>query len=292
MDASQYRRLFSDLPVAWAVHENGVIREFNRAAAELFALDNPATVLGRRLLEFVHPESVASVRDRLHLLHETGQPVRAVTERMLRADGRDLWVETIASLTVLEGRPAVQVLCWDITERVLEQTRLAHAAMHDALTGLPNRAMLEHRWSALQTGRRPGERPPAVLFCDLDGFKKINDHHGHAVGDATLQAVAGRLGGALRSGDILGRYGGDEFVVLTKGDVPEVAQRLIDRLSSALEDPLRVNGTVVRVGLSVGLAVPESADELLDALLLRADQAMYDNKRASRRRSSLDCTVQ
>lgn len=283
MDASQYRRLFSDLPVAWIVHEGGVIRDFNAAAEDLFAVDDPETRIGGRLLDYVHPESADSVRERLRLLHQTGRPVRAVAERMLRADGRDLWVETIASLTAFDGRPAVQVLCWDITERVLERARLAHAAMHDGLTGLPNRAMLEQRWCALRTSRRAGGGSPAVLFCDLDGFKKINDDHGHAIGDATLRLVAERLSGAMRSDDLLGRYGGDEFVVLLEGYTPELGQQLMDRLVEAVREPIRVETTVVNVGLSVGLGVPATADEPLETLLLRADQAMYADKRGSRR---------
>jgi diguanylate cyclase (GGDEF)-like protein len=205
--------------------------------------------------------------------------VRVLAERMLRADGRDLWVETIAGPTVLEGRPAVQVLCWDVTDRVREQARLAHAALHDPLTGLPNRAMLEQRWSALQAARRAEGGTPAVLFCDLDDFKRVNDEHGHAVGDATLRAVAGRLAGALRSRDVLGRYGGDEFVVLVAGHTPALAAQLTDRLAAALREPLHVAGAVVPVGLSTGLAVPTTADEPLDALLVRADEAMYRHKR-------------
>jgi diguanylate cyclase (GGDEF)-like protein/PAS domain S-box-containing protein len=282
MDASHYRRLFSDLPVAWVVHEHGAVRDFNRAAAELFAVDDPAAVVGRRLLDFVHPDSLAAVRERLEVLDATRRPLRALAERMLRADGRDLWVETIAGPTVLDGRPAVQVLCWDVTDRVQEQARLAHAALHDPLTGLPNRALLEQRWSALQAARREERETPAVLFCDLDDFKRVNDEHGHAVGDATLRAVAGRLAGALRSRDVLGRYGGDEFVVLVDGHTPALAAQLTDRLAAALREPLHVAGAVVPVGLSTGLAVPATADEPLAALLVRADAAMYRHKRGQR----------
>jgi diguanylate cyclase (GGDEF)-like protein/PAS domain S-box-containing protein len=282
IDASHYRRLFSDLPVAWVVHEDGEVRDFNRAAVELFAIDDPQAALGRRLLDFVHPDSLAAVQERLEVLYVSRQPVRALAERMVRADGRDLWVETIAGPTVLDGRPAVQVLCWDVTDRVHEEARLAHAALHDALTGLPNRAMLEQQWSALQVARRGGGDLPAVLFCDLDDFKRINDEHGHAVGDATLRAVAGRLAGALRSGDVLGRYGGDEFVVLVDGHTPDLAAQLTDRFAAALGEPLHVAGTVVSVRLSMGLAVPTAADETLEDLLVRADAAMYRDKRGLR----------
>jgi diguanylate cyclase (GGDEF)-like protein/PAS domain S-box-containing protein len=279
VDAAQYRRLFTDLPLAWAVHEAGVIKDLNRAAAQLFAVGDPAEAVGRRLLDYVHPDSHGSVRERLKMLSETGRPVQAVPERMLRADGRELWVETVASLTVLDGRPAVQVLCWDITERVLEQERLAHAAMHDRLTGLPNRAMLEKHWSALLTRWESVDRPPAVLFCDLDRFKQINDQYGHAIGDATLEAVAARLSSALRSHDILGRHGGDEFVVLLEPNGPAVAQQLADRLTDALRQPISVAENLLKVGISVGLALPSHTDESLEALLRRADQAMYEAKR-------------
>lgn len=282
MDASQYRRLFSDLPVAWLVHEHGVVRDFNSAAAELFAVADLAGVVGRSLLDFVHPESVGTVRERMRLVSETGRPVQALAERMVPADGRELWVETIAGPTEFDGRPAVQVLCWDITDRVLEQQRLAHAANHDRLTGLPNRALLETRWSALQAGWTSADRRPAVVFGDLDGFKAVNDEHGHAVGDATLRAVAARLSAVLRSRDVLGRYGGDEFVVLVEASGAELTQHLADRLKGALREPVHVLGRVVQVGMSVGLAVPVSADEPLDALLHRADEAMYDSKRGSR----------
>jgi diguanylate cyclase (GGDEF)-like protein len=228
---------------------------------------------------------VGAVRERLRLMSETGRPVRAMAERMVRADGRDLWVETVASPTVLDGRPAVQVLCWDVTERVREQQQLSHAALHDRLTGLPNRAMLEARWTALQAGWTSADRRPAVVFGDLDGFKAVNDEHGHAVGDATLRAVAARLSAVLRSGDVLGRYGGDEFVVLVEGAGPELTQQLADRLRAALREPVHVHGRVVQVGMSVGLAVPASADEPLEELLHRADEAMYDAKRGAPRRS-------
>jgi diguanylate cyclase (GGDEF)-like protein len=205
---------------------------------------------------------------------------------MVRGDGRDLWVETIASPTVYDGRPAVQVLCWDITDRVLEHQRLTHAASHDRLTGLPNRTVLEKRWTALQAGWTSADRRPAVLFGDLDGFKAVNDAHGHAVGDAVLRAVAARLSAVLRSEDVLGRYGGDEFVVLVEAAGPELTRQLTDRLTGALHEPVHVLDRVVQVGMSVGLAVPATADEPLEALLHRADEAMYDSKRRARRGSA------
>jgi diguanylate cyclase (GGDEF)-like protein/PAS domain S-box-containing protein len=283
VDATHYRQLFSDLPVAWVVHEGGVVRDFNRAAMELFAVDDAAAHLGRRLLDFVHAESAPSVQERLRLLDERGQPVRAVAERMVRADGQDLWVETIASRTVFDGRPAVQVLCWDVTGRVRVQEQLAHAALHDGLTGLPNRAMLEQRWKASLAGRSSGDGAPAVLFCDLDGFKGVNDAYGHAVGDATLRAVAGRLSGALRDQDLLGRYGGDEFVALVDAATPDLARHVAERLTDALREPVHVADTVLQVAVTVGVARPATADEPLESVLRRADQAMYARKRGARR---------
>lgn len=288
MEVTQYRTLFADLPVAWAVHDRGRILDANHAAAELFAISSIEDVLGGNLLDHVHPDSVDSVRSRLQQLYASGDPVQAVPERMLRGDGRDLWVETIASLTSIDGRPVVQVLCWDVTDRVLEAERLNHAAHHDGLTGLANRALLESRWRVLVDDWVTSGATPHLLFCDLDGFKRVNDTLGHEAGDRVLKAVAARLAHAIRPTDILGRFGGDEFVVLLGGeDVPAV-EHLARRLTDVLLEPIHVADGVVRLGMSVGRATPQSPDESLDSLLRRADRAMYEAKRS---RSSLSPTV-
>jgi diguanylate cyclase (GGDEF)-like protein/PAS domain S-box-containing protein len=273
VDAEHYRQLFLDLPVGWVVHADGVVRGVNAAALDLFHLPDAGAAVGTALLDHVHPESRASVLARLQQLRETDQPVRAVAERMVRGDGEDLWVETVASLTTLQGQPAVQVLCWDVTERVHEQQRLEHAALHDALTGLPNRLLLEEQWQHLLAAGQRAAVAPAVLSCDVDAVKAINDTRGHAAGDEVLKAVALRLRQVLRTEDTVGRFGGDEFVALLQAR-PAEPDELVERIRQSVRAPVITSAGPVDVALSLGITTADGP-EPLSAVLARADAAVY-----------------
>ncbi|MEV6304654.1 GGDEF domain-containing protein [Actinoplanes sp. NPDC051861] len=159
----------------------------------------------------------------------------------------------------------------------LQETRraLQHQATHDGLTGLPNRAQL-----AGYADEHAG-RPLAVLLLDLNGFKQVNDTHGHAAGDRLLQEVAARLTGALGPGDLAGRLGGDEFLVLLpEAGTAEVAHAVV-RIRDAVRRPVDIgDGREVTVGVSAGVAIrPAGGDAGLDALTAEADAAMYRDKR-------------
>ena len=161
--------------------------------------------------------------------------------------------------------------------------RLRHQALHDPLTNLPNRTLVLDRLEVAlaRANRRDGE--PALLFFDLDGFKAVNDARGHRVGDELLAAIPGRLDRLLRDEDTLGRFGGDEFVVLCEdvddeADATDIAERLI----AAMERPFDLDGGPVRVGLSLGIAFARAEGETPDSLLHNADAAMYEAKRAGR----------
>lgn len=161
--------------------------------------------------------------------------------------------------------------------RNAEHQRLLHLAGHDALTGVANRTQFRARLAAALA---IGERDLAVAFCDLDGFKAVNDTFGHIRGDAVLVDVAGRLRSSLRSGDEMARMGGDEFTVLLRNVVDAAgANHVVDRLLGALREPMLVDGAEVPLGLSIGVALagPEST---ADSLLARADEALYAVKRA------------
>lgn len=155
--------------------------------------------------------------------------------------------------------------------------RLAH---HDPLTGLANRLLFDDRLrqAVLQSARYNVKL--AVLFIDLDGFKDVNDAHGHDAGDAVLRAVAERFATGLRHSDTLARLGGDEFtVILPSIHVPEDAARTAQRIIHALKEPIQTRNAVVRVGASIGISFfPQDADGP-DALLQCADEAMYRAKK-------------
>lgn len=163
-----------------------------------------------------------------------------------------------------------------------DQQVLQHEATHDRLTGLLNRAaFLDRAYERARLARAGGGRM-AVAYVDLDGFKGLNDRHGHAVGDAVLVAVAERLRGSVRADDVLARFGGDEFTVLfgAPGDAVAAAHRALD----AFRSPVEVDGVALPVGLSVGIATSDGGVADVDELLRHADRALYDAKARGRGR--------
>ncbi|MCB9373991.1 MAG: GGDEF domain-containing protein [Microthrixaceae bacterium] len=171
----------------------------------------------------------------------------------------------------------------DVTDRRRLESQLAHRATHDPLTELPNRALLEDRLAqaAARLGRTGEE--VAVLFCDLDDFKEVNDRFGHVVGDEVLVEVGRRIGSVLRPADTVARYGGDEFVVVCEGTGAEAAAEVAQRITAALAEPFAgAGGGRLEAGLRVSVGVAASDDPAVDPgdLLLRADQDMYRVKQA------------
>jgi diguanylate cyclase (GGDEF)-like protein len=176
----------------------------------------------------------------------------------------------------------------DVTEQVEAQAGLAaiqdqlrHLATHDPLTGLPNRTALREELDRVVARHARSGEGFAVLFCDLDGFKPVNDRTGHEGGDQVLVEVAHRLRRAVRDGDVVARLGGDEFVVLCEriGTSPAIAQSVADRLHELVEDPIAHQRERFEVGLSIGIAyAPPGATVTSDGLLRLSDQAMYEAK--------------
>ena len=186
-------------------------------------------------------------------------------------------------------------LSLEVEERKLIEAMVRHQASHDPLTGLPNRMLFHDRLlGAIERAGRHG-RGFALANIDLDGFKQVNDGHGHAAGDALLQEIAGRLLAQLRRTDTVARLGGDEFALIMEDlDVPAQALQLCEKLCATLAEPyaLRVDGRsiAVRVSASIGIAWHDHADTRRDAesrLMLEADHAMYAAKRGGRNRCAL-----
>jgi len=169
-----------------------------------------------------------------------------------------------------------------------QEEQLRAAALHDPLTGLPNRVLLADRLrqAGLRAARQPGHRF-AVLLLDLDGFKAVNDSFGHATGDVLLIEVARRLTGLVRESDTVARLGGDEFVVLLDGLPADGAERLVrDTIAARLVEPYVIDGGRVLVGVSIGVALSDDGAGDPDALLREADAAMYREKTLARAASS------
>jgi diguanylate cyclase (GGDEF)-like protein/PAS domain S-box-containing protein len=239
-------------------------------------------------LSMLHPED----REHVMAVHQhslaTLQPFE-MEERVVWPDGqvRTLasWGEVVADEA---GAPVRMVgICWDITERKAIEQQLVHDALHDALTGLPNRLLLEDRLTVAVESLARKHEPLAVLFVDIDRFKVINDSLGHRAGDQALVEIARRIGSAVRPGDTVARFGGDEFVVLCEDlRAPGEAIAIADRVLEATSRPLVVEGGAELVlSVSTGIALASDPDHQPDGLLRDADAAMYQAKNDGRARS-------
>jgi diguanylate cyclase (GGDEF)-like protein/PAS domain S-box-containing protein len=248
------------------------------------------------------PRSFAATTENLlSLVHPDDRPARAAALaraaagegavehewRMLRPDGGLAWFwAEMQSETDSSGRViAVQGVCQDVTERRATAEQIYKLAHHDALTGLANRSLLHaHLSEALARARRAGGTL-AVLCLDLDGFKAINDLHGHAAGDALLREVAARLSHNVRETDTVARLGGDEFVVLqTDPGQPEAARILAERLVAVLAEPYNLGAGEAQnaVTTSVGVALFPGDGNDAETLLRNADTALYRAKWAGK----------
>jgi diguanylate cyclase (GGDEF)-like protein/PAS domain S-box-containing protein len=214
----------------------------------------------------------------------SGEKGTVLAGELVAKDGRRIAVEGNIACTFKDGRPAlVWCICRDISERKAAEQQLYQLAHFDTLTGLPNRATLVGQIdTALALARRSGKRS-AVLFLDLDRFKLINDTLGHSGGDELLKAVGKRLRGAVRETDAVSRIGGDEFIVATlnlnsPADITALANKLLKPLSMHFE----IGGHELFVTASIGISVfPEDGDDS-EALIKKADIAMYHAKRRGR----------
>lgn len=226
--------------------------------------------------------------DRGHLLTDEqlpilralrGDAVSGEVVRFVRRDGSLLWVEVHANpLRDEAGELYGAVASFDdVTARVEHDRRMRHEADHDALTGLANRRALERTLEAALGRASARSRAVGVVMLDLDGFKAINDTHGHAAGDAALREVAGRLRRCVRERDLVARLGGDEFVVvLTDLERPAAVAEAVERLREALVPPFGE----MALGAAIGVALFPSDGGTAADLLAHADRAMYVDKGA------------
>jgi diguanylate cyclase (GGDEF)-like protein/PAS domain S-box-containing protein len=240
-------------------------------------------VLGKKPSEFslVHADTLDNVRALTRELTDGRARRNRMLAKNVTKDGRAIWCQWYNSAVFDETGKLASILSLaeDVTARVDAEEQLRQAAVHDALTGLPNRnslaARLEH---AIMRVNRSGDRL-ALLFIDLDRFKKVNDTLGHAAGDEVLRQSAARIRASVREVDTVARLGGDEFVVLLETDVrPDTPGIIGERIRAGFESPFDWKGLEVRCGASIGVSLyPDHARDPA-SLLASADEAMYREK--------------
>lgn len=277
----RFRTTFEMAPIGMILTDTaGVLLRANPAYGEIVGY-SPAELVGTTVITVTHPEDRNLTTTGVEMLTSGELDVLSLEKRYIRPDGGVVWVSVSAScVRDGSGTPLYMVgQIEDITERRAMREKLAHAAIHDSLTALPNRDLFIDRLEmALRRARRGGSRV-AVMFVDLDHFKMVNDSLGHEVGDRLLRAVADRMSGALRTSDTLARFGGDEFTVLCEEVADEAhALEIAGRLRAAMDRPLTVSGGETDVSFSVGVALSTDAEESGATLLRQADTAMYRAK--------------
>ncbi len=276
-----FRAMFDRSPIAIALlTEDNRITRVNAACERLLGRD-AAELVGSPAVELARPDPAPRGRST-----DTGDaPADQYEVHFTRLDGQEIWGRVNSTLlvpTTDDGQRLLLTQIEDITQLRTMQARFAHAASHDQLTGLANRALVLEQLADVLARARPDDGRTAVLFCDVDHFKQINDTLGHAAGDQLLIEIGQSLTLTARAQDIVGRIGGDEFVLVaypvpTRSEAASVAERVL----RTVRHPVELNGEPVLPSLSIGVALSGPGDSA-DSVLAAADRALYTAKAAGR----------
>lgn len=255
---------------------SGRYRRVNRAFCEMLGYTEEE-LLSRSVADITHPDDHDA--DKVHAERAAGgQRLFRVEKRYMHASGGSVWVAVTASIVEDANGPAFAISqIEDVGARRAVREQLTRLASRDSLTGLSNRHALYHHLNSLSPGRDDDDGATAVLFCDLDGFKLVNDRFGHAVGDEVLIVIAQRLKAAARRGHLVARLGGDEFILVTPATA---ATTLAGRLLEVVAEPVKVQGHTLRLACSIGIAATPSSGIESRQLIHEADLAMYRAKRS------------
>ncbi len=269
--------------------ENGAVTVWNRAAEDTFGY-GPLEATGRQLESLIVPPELLREHRGSLLRYLTGSAASTLGKRVelpaMRKDGTLLTVEVRINELEVRGTRMYSAFLHDISERKQAEARREFESRHDMLTGLLNRRALMETLPITQSRATRSGQSLGLLFIDLDGFKTVNDTHGHEAGDRLLTEIATRLRGVVRKTDSVFRLAGDEFTVLLEGlHDARSAHVAAAKIIEAVSRPVAVDGGEARVGASIGLALfAPNGDATPEGLIKEADERMYQAKRAGKGR--------
>ena len=280
MSEEKYQILFERAADCLMVLDlDGTIRDINSNGCERLGYTKDE-MLGRHITGFNPPEFVAKFPKRLDEV-EKGDTV--FESAHLRKDGTVMPVEVNSRMIELDGAKFIFSIIRDISGRNSAEQRIAQLAHFDVLTKLPNRTLFYDRLDQAVARAKRYQQRFAVLFLDLDGFKRVNDEFGHHVGDGLLGMAAERLVENARDMDTVARVGGDEFIfILNNVDHPDNAMLVANKILESLSYPFTVNGHACLVGCSIGISIfPDDSGDP-ETLVKMADDGMYMAKRSGK----------
>jgi diguanylate cyclase (GGDEF)-like protein/PAS domain S-box-containing protein len=284
----RYRTLVERSPEPIAVHRGGIVLYVNPAAVRNIGAKSAQEIVGKSVLDRIHPEFHQEVLERAKKFEELGISTSNYEEKFIKMDGAVIDVEVQSTEILFDGEWATQVALRDVTGRKAASDEIMNLAFYDSLTGLPNRRLLLDRLNhALASSARSG-REGALLFIDLDNFKTLNDTLGHDIGDLLLQQVAQRLKTCISEGDTVARMGGDEFVVMLEDlsahglGAASYTEMVAEKILATLNQPYLLDTHKYKSTPSIGVSLFKGHELELDDLLKQADIAMYQAKKAGR----------
>jgi len=260
-----------------------VFKYVNPKFAEMFGYTVEECLKNMPFKNLVYTEDLANVTEQIGKRLTGKDDFVHYSFRGVKKNGQIFDVEIYGSSSIHEGRLAAAGTILDITERKRAEEEIKRLATHDALTDLPTMKLAKDRLKMAISLAQRNQTMLAVMFIDLDDFKKVNDTLGHDAGDYVLKQVADRLLCCVRSSDTIARVGGDEFLIIANDvHIPKIAEQIAEKVINSVSSPIVFNGGQAFVGSSIGIAIYPNDGQDIDQLIKQADKAMYRAKNAGK----------
>jgi diguanylate cyclase (GGDEF)-like protein/PAS domain S-box-containing protein len=274
-----YRTLVEYSPDAILVQNDDKLSFANPAAIKLLGAESLHQIIGKSIYDFIEPNHAENKSHFLEVFHDLELvKTEPMIEKLVRFDGTKIWVEIIAIPVKHSGEMVIQAIIRDVTVRKYYDDQLTYMATYDPMTGVVNRSSFIVALDQVIEQANESEETFAVLYIDLDKFKSINDSLGHGVGDELLIQFAKRLGRNIRDLDVVGRVGGDEFLILLRDLEKDKIEIIVKRMLTNFNEPYIIQDNEIHSTSSIGIAMYPVDGNDSTKLIHNADQALYRAK--------------